>query len=314
MLCQVSCHLKEIYMNLVKKIEILKKEKNAIILSHYYQPNEIQKIADYVGDSYYLSKVTQQSKANYIVFCGVEFMAESAKILSPGKRVFIGNKHSNCNMVDEFLTEELIHLIKDHPDAAVVSYINSSTQIKTMSHACCTSSSAVDIINNIESEKIIFVPDKNLGSYIAAQCPNKEVILGSGKCCVHDNVMSGEIKSLLKTHPKARVLVHPESNKEVRNMADFIGSTGQILNYAIDSKHNEFIIVTEVGIRFALEEKTTDKVFYFPDMVCGGMKRTFIEDIYGCLKFEENEILLDEEVSNMAAMALENMIRLAEKR
>ena len=301
-------------MSMIKEIEKLKKERNAIILAHYYQPGEIQGIADYVGDSYYLSKIAQQSEADYIVFCGVEFMAESAKILSPEKRVFIGNVHSNCNMVDEFLNEELVQLMEDHPDAAVVSYINSSTEIKTMSHACCTSSSAVDIVNNIESEKIIFVPDKNLGSYIAAQCPDKEVILGSGKCCVHDNVSAREVKSLKETHPQAKVLVHPESIKDVRDLADFIGSTGQILNHAIDSEHDEFIIVTEVGIGFALEEKTENKVFHFPDMVCGGMKRTSIEDVYGCLKFGDNEIQVNEEVSNKAAMALENMIKLAEKR
>ena len=301
-------------MNIVKEIEKLKKERNAIILAHYYQPREIQEIADYVGDSFYLSKTAQESQADYIVFCGVEFMAESAKILSPEKKVFIGNVHSNCNMVDEFLNEELVQLMEDHPDASVVSYINSSTEIKTMSHTCCTSSSAVDIVNNIESDKIIFVPDKNLGGYIAAQCPDKEVILGSGKCCVHDNVRAKEVKSLMDSHPQAKVLVHPESQKDVRDLADFIGSTGQILKYAIDSDYDEFIIVTEEGINVALEEKTVNKTFHFPDMVCGGMKRTSIEDVYRCLKFEENEITLDMEVSNKAAKALENMISLAEKR
>ncbi|SHI81334.1 quinolinate synthetase [Dethiosulfatibacter aminovorans DSM 17477] len=301
-------------MNVIKEIERLKKERNAIILAHYYQPGEIQEIADYVGDSYYLSKTAQQSEADYIVFCGVEFMAESAKILSPEKRVFIGNVNSNCNMVDEFLNEELEDLMKKNPDAAVVSYINSSTEIKTMSHACCTSSSALDIVNNIESDKIIFVPDKNLGGYIAAQCPDKEVILGSGKCCVHDNVRAKEVKTLMEKYPHAKVLVHPESQKDVRDLADFIGSTGQILNHATVSEDDEFIIVTEVGIRFALDEKTENKSFYFPDMVCGGMKRTSIDDVYRCLRFEENEIQLDVEMSNKAAEALENMIKLAEKR
>lgn len=301
-------------MNTVKEIEKLKKERNAIILAHYYQPKEIQEIADHVGDSFYLSKVAQKSQADYIVFCGVEFMAESAKILSPDKRVFIGNPGSNCYMVDDFKIEELEALMEKHPDAAVVSYINSSTEIKTMSHACCTSSSAVDIINNIEKDKIIFVPDKNLGGYIAGQCPHKEVILGSGRCCVHDDVTDVEVKSLKEKNPNAQILVHPEARSDVRDMADFLGSTGQILAYAAESDRDEFIIVTEEGINVALEEKTANKTFHYPEMICGGMKKTSLEDILGCLKDEENEIKLDMEISNKAAKALENMIRLAEKR
>jgi quinolinate synthase len=299
---------------MVKEIEKLKKEKNAIILAHYYQPRKIQEIADYVGDSYYLSITAQQSEADYIVFCGVEFMAESAKILSPDKRVFIGNADSNCYMVDDFPLSSLEELMKEHPDAAVVSYINSSTEIKTMSHACCTSSSAVDIVNNIESKKIIFVPDKNLGGFIAEQCPEKEVILGNGRCCIHDDVTAMEVKSLKEKHPGSQILVHPESRGDVRKMADFLGSTGQILSYAMESDNEEFIIVTEEGINVALEEKTENKSFHYPKMVCGGMKKTTLENIYGCLKNEENEILLDMEISNKAAKALENMIILAEKR
>ena len=301
-------------MSILKEIEILKKERNAIILAHYYQPGQIQEIADHVGDSFYLSKIAQKSKSDYIVFCGVEFMAESAKILSPDKRIFIGNAGSNCYMVDDFPVDELKKLMEEHPHAAVVSYINSSTEIKTMSHTCCTSSSAVDIVNNIESHKIIFVPDKNLGGYIADQCPQKEVILANGRCCVHDDITADQIVSLQKKNPGAELLVHPESRREVRDMADFLGSTGQILTYAADSNKDEFIIVTEKGINFALEEKTENKTFHYPQMICGGMKKTSLDDILECLKNEENEIILDMDISNKAAKALENMIRLAEKR
>ena len=183
-----------------------------------------------------------------------------------------------------------------------------------MSHDCCTSSSALDIVNNIESDKIIFVPDRNLGGYIKDQCPDKEFIIGNGRCCVHDDVTAEEVRSLKEKNPGAEILVHPEARVEVRDMADFLGSTGQILSYAMDSDSNEFIIVTEKGINFALEEKTENKTFHYPQMVCGGMKKTSPSDILACLRNEENEIILDKDVSSKAAKALENMIKLAEKR
>lgn len=301
-------------MELINEIKKLKESKNAVVLAHYYQPEDIQDIADHVGDSFYLSKIAQKSDKNFIVFCGVEFMAESAKILSPKKRVFIGNQESNCTMVDDFDIEELKELIDKHPDAAVVSYINSSTEIKTLSYTCCTSSSAVDIVNNIKNKKIIFVPDKNLGSYTAEQCPDKEIIIGSGGCSVHDQVQVEDILNLKERHPKALVLVHPECNKKVRDAADFIGSTGQILKYAEDTDHKEFIIGTEEGIRYALGENCPDKKFYFPEMICKGMKKTTLEDVYNCLDKEVNEIILEEEVIRKASKALDNMIALAEKR
>ncbi len=301
-------------MNFLKEIENLREVKNAIILAHYYQPGEIQDIADYIGDSYYLSKIAQQSPAQFIVFCGVEFMVESAKILSPDKRVFWGNTDSNCRMVDEFRDEELIELMELHPDAAVVSYINSSTKIKTMSYTCCTSSSAVTTVKNIENKKIIFVPDKNLGSYVAEQCPVKEIILGTGKCCIHDNVKAEEVLKLIELNPDALVLTHPECQKEVRDISHYIGSTGNILNYAIKSDKESFIIVTEMGISHILGKKCPEKKFYFPKMICEGMKRTTIEDVYRCLNYEENEILLPEDVIEKAALALSNMIKLGEKR
>jgi quinolinate synthase len=305
---------RKIEMNFLKEIEQLKKEKNAIVLAHYYQPAEIQDIADYVGDSYYLSKIAQQSSAEFIVFCGVEFMAESAKILSPDKKVFWGNTDSNCRMVDEFHDEELVELIEKHPDAAVVSYVNSSTKIKTMSYTCCTSSSAITTVENIENKKIIFVPDKNLGSYVAEQCPEKEIILGTGKCCIHDNVTPEEVLELKIKHPDALVLTHPECRKEVRDLSHYIGSTGNILKYAMESDSTSFIIVTEIGISHVLSQKCPEKKFYYPNMICGGMKRTTIEDVYRCLKYENNEIILPEDMIKKAALALDNMIKLGEKR
>lgn len=300
--------------NIKRDIIKLKKEKNAVILAHYYQPQEVQKIADYVGDSYYLSKIGLDCEENNIVFCGVKFMAESAKILAPNKRVFIPNKEAVCSMVNFAAKEEVLREKEKHPNAKVVSYINSLTELKTISEACCTSSSAVDIIKNIDADEILFVPDKNLGSYVNEQITDKKIILWNGHCYVHNQIKAQDIINMKEKHGQdIKVAVHPECTKEVRDLADFIGSTGQIIEYVTCDNSEKFLIVTEQGINYELKKRNPNKKFYYLDMVCKSMKKTSLQDIYYCLKNETNEIIIDDEIRELAYNALHNMHILSEK-
>lgn len=220
-------------MNLKEDILKLKKERNVLILSHYYQNPDIQDIADYIGDSYFLSEICKKCSEENIIFCGVKFMAESAKILSPNKRVFLPNPDSLCNMVFMADSERVKKLKKNFPKANVVCYINSSTEVKAVSDVCCTSSSALNIVKNIDSNEIIFVPDKNLGSYIQEQIPEKKIILWDGFCNVHNKINKKDILSAKEEYGQdIKVLVHPECTKEVRDLGDFIGSTGEIIKFS----------------------------------------------------------------------------------
>lgn len=299
--------------NIKNNISKLKKEKNAVILAHYYQPEEVQEIADYVGDSYYLSKIGLDCQENIIVFCGVKFMAESAKILAPNKKVLIPNKGAVCDMVNFASKEEVLKEKEKYPNAKVVSYINSLTELKTISEACCTSSSAVDIIKNIDADEILFVPDKNLGSYVSEQITDKKTILWNGHCYVHNQIKAQDITNMKEKHGEdIKVVVHPECIKEVRDLADFIGSTGQIIKYVTDDNSKKFLVVTEQGINYELKKKNPNKKFYYFDMVCKSMKKTTLEDIYNCLKNETNEIIIDEETRKSAYNALHNMHLLSE--
>ncbi len=290
------------------EIEKLKLEKDALIVAHFYQPDEIQEIADVVGDSYFLSKVAMEAKQKVIVFCGVTFMAESAKILSPDKTVLLPTLEARCSMVELATKEEVEDWKLDYPNAKVVSYINSSTEVKAVSDACCTSANAMKIIENIEGDEIIFVPDRNLGGYIQEQIPNKKMILWNGFCCVHDRIKAENIvklKSDIEGSPE--ILVHPECTKPVRDLADYIGSTGQMINYVGTSNAKEFIVVTEEGILYKLKEKYPDRKFYNPDIVCNPMKKTTLKDVYKTLLEGKNDILLDEEIRKQAFIALMKM-------
>ncbi len=299
--------------NLKDKIEKLKTEKHAVILAHYYQRPEIQEIADFVGDSYYLSKVARDCKEDTIVFCGVKFMAESAKILSPHKKVLLPNIDAGCPMAEMADPETLLKVKSEHPNASVVCYINSTTEIKALSDVSVTSSSAVKIIENIHNDEIIFLPDKNLGEYIAQQFPNKKFIQWDGFCITHRKVKKENIEAIKKLKKDALVLVHPECESEVRTMADFIGSTGEIIDYATNSSNKEFVIVTEEGVLHRLKEKNPDKDFYVPGntMTCINMKKTVLEDVYESLLYEQHEIKIDEEIRLKALASLENMHRLS---
>lgn len=296
-------------MNIIEEIQKLKEEKNALILAHYYQRDEIQDIADYVGDSYYLSKIAMNTDKNTIVFCGVKFMAESAKILSPNKKILFPNLDAGCPMADMATEEKLIELKKQHPNAKVVSYINSNIDVKVHSDVCVTSSSAIKIINNIKEDEIIFLPDKNLGSYIAEQMPQKKFILWNGFCITHAKVKKEHIEESLNAKPSAKVLVHPECAKDIRDMADYIGSTGELIDYTEKDSSLEYIVVTESGVIHEMKKRCPNKNFYVPKMTmtCLNMKKTTVEDVYNSLKNDTFEIKIDEDIRLKALYSLEQM-------
>ena len=296
---------------LSEKILKLKKEKNAIILAHLYQIPEIQEIADYVGDSYYLSQVARDAKEDLIIFCGVKFMAESAKVLSPEKTVILPAPNAGCPMEDMAEVEDVEEMIKKYPDAFKVCYINSSYEVKALCDASVTSSSALNIIKNIPNKQILFLPDQNLGGYISEFFPEKEFILWRGFCPTHHRITAEDIIKAKEEHPNVKVLSHPECSKEVRDLSDYIGSTSGIINYATECEDKEFIIATEEGVLHQLKKKNPDKKFYFPEvMVCPNMKKTSLQDVYDALDGKKEEVILDEEIRKKALTSLENMHKL----
>ena len=296
---------------LSEKILKLKKEKNAIILAHLYQIPEVQEIADYVGDSYYLSQVARDCKEDLIIFCGVKFMAESAKVLSPDKTVILPAPNAGCPMADMAEVEDVEEMIKEYPDAFKVCYINSSYEVKALCDASVTSSSALNIMNNIPNKQILFLPDQNLGGYIAEFFPEKEFILWRGFCPTHHRITAEDVLNAKQEHPNVKVLAHPECSKEVRELSDYLGSTSGIIDYATKCEDNEFIIATEEGVLHQLQKKNPNKKFYFPEMmVCPNMKKTTLQDIYDALDGKREEVVLDEEIRQKALTSLENMHKL----
>ena len=276
---------------LSEKILKLKKEKNAIILAHLYQIPEVQEIADYVGDSYYLSQVARDAKEDLIIFCGVKFMAESAKVLSPEKTVILPAPNAGCPMADMAEVEDVEEMIKKYPDAFKVCYINSSYEVKALCDASVTSSSALKIMKNIPNKQILFLPDQNLGGYISEFFPEKEFILWRGFCPTHHRITAEDIIKAKEEHPNVKVLSHPECSKEVRDLSDYIGSTSGIINYATECEDKEFIIATEEGVLHQLKKKNPDKKFYFPEMmVCPNMKKTGLQDVYDALDGKKKKL------------------------
>lgn len=297
------------------KAEILnlKKEKNAVILAHYYTPSDVQELADYVGDSFYLAKVAQQTKADIIVFCGVRFMGESAKILNPDKKVLMPDMCADCpmaHMVSDGLIEEMR---RSYDDLAVVCYINSTTELKRKSDVCVTSSNAVKIVKALPNKNIFFIPDNNLGSFVKKQVPEKNVILNTGYCPIHAKIKAEQLYEALEKHPNAMVLAHPECEQEVLAEADFIGSTADIIRYAEESCSYEFIICTEDGVDFKLTSDNPKKKFYYPEPrpCCADMKLNTPESILSVLKKENNEILISDDVILTAMQPLKKMLELA---
>jgi len=297
---------------LVRKIYELKKQRNAVIVAHNYQIDEVQEIADMVGDSLALSQYCAKSQHEVIVFCGVHFMAESAKLLSPEKTVLLPELDAGCPMAEMVTAEALREEKKKHPDAVVVCYINSTAEVKAECDYCCTSSNAVKVIRSIKQDKIIFVPDCNLGSYIAKMVPEKQIILWKGFCATHHRIKSDDVKKVRELHPDAVLLVHPECRPEVTELADFIGSTKQIIDYASNSDAKKFIIGTEMGVLHKLKKDNPEKQFYLlsQGLVCPNMKKTSLNSVYEALRDMKYNIVLDEKIMVKARKPLDRMLEL----
>ncbi len=295
------------------KIEKLKKEKNAVILAHYYAPAAVQEIADYVGDSFYLAKVAKASTADIIVFCGVKFMGESAKILNPEKRVLMPDITADCPMAHMVADGKIEQMRKKYPDLAVVCYINSTARLKCQSDVCVTSSNAVKIVKALDNKNIFFIPDKNLGAFVAQQVKDKNIILNDGCCPIHDSVLAEALMEQKAAHPTALVLTHPECAGQVVKASDFVGSTAEIIDYAKSSPATEFIICTEEGVGYRLAQDNPHKRFYFPtpSPVCRDMKYNTVEAVLDVLEKEDKEIFVDEAVAKRAMLPLNRMLELA---
>jgi quinolinate synthase len=307
-------------LDLFAEIQQLKCEKNAIILAHYYQEPDIQDVADYIGDSLGLARKAQQTKADMIVFAGVHFMAETAKILNPSKKVVLPDLHAGCSLSDScspFLFEKFKH---QHPDHLVISYINCSAGIKALSDIICTSSNAQKIVESLPAEqKIIFAPDKNLGAYINKQTGRK-MVLWNGACMVHEIFSLEKITKLKVRHPEAKFIAHPECEEAVLQMADFIGSTTQLLDYTKRDKAISFIVATEAGILHQMIKNAPEKTFIPapPNNSCAcndcpHMKLNTLEKLYLCMKYELPELLMDETLRLAAKKPIDRMLALSEQ-
>ncbi len=291
----------------------LKKEKDICILAHSYQAREIIEVADYTGDSYALSKIAAKAPNKTVIMCGVRFMAETCKILSPEKTVILSNPTAGCPMAEQMDREFILDLKKKHPGYTVVAYVNTTAALKTVCDVCVTSSSALEIVSKIESRDIIFVPDINLGTYVAENLPEKNVLLLQGGCPVHAAVAAEEAKEAKRLHPDAELLVHPECIPAVAKQADYIGSTSGIMDYAVRSDKKEFIIGTENSIAEHLQYMCPDKKFYLlsKGLICKDMKATTLIDVLDCCKGTGGEeIVLDDETIRDARKCIDAMISL----
>jgi len=294
---------------LTEKILELKEQRNATILVHNYQRDEIQDIADFSGDSLALAREAAKVEVDVIVFCGVHFMAETAAIINPGKTVLLPVKEAGCPMADMVTVEKLQRAKLEHPDAAVVSYVNSSAAIKAESDICCTSSNAIDVVNALEADKILFVPDMNLGRYIA-QHTDKEVILWKGFCATHHRLHASEVLRCKENHPGAEVIVHPECRQEVVDIADAVCSTQGMFKHVGNSPVREFIICTEEGIVYNLKKMHPDCEFYVPseNLICANMKLTTLGWVLRALDNMQYEITVEEPIRDHARIAIERML------
>ena len=302
-------------LNIFNAIQNLKKEKNAIILAHYYQSNEIQDLADYIGDSLGLAQEAEKTKADIILFAGVHFMAETAKILNPTKKVLIPDLHAGCSLSDS-CPADVFKIFKDsYPDHKVISYINCSSDIKALSDVICTSSNAKAIVESFpEDQPLIFAPDKNLGAYIN-KVTGRNMLLWNGSCMVHEIFSYDKLLDLKKKHPNAKVIGHPECEEDILTLVDFIGSTTQLLNYSIINEANEFIVVTESGILHQMILSSPNKTFIPapPNNSCAcndcpHMKRNTPTKIYNALLYEQPEIIMTNEMIQKAYLPIRKML------
>jgi len=295
---------------LKKEILKLKKDRKAILLAHNYQIPEVQEIADFLGDSLELAKISKAAKEEVIVFAGVRFMAETAKILSPKKKVLLPVQEAGCPLADMIEPEQLIELKQKYPDAWVVSYVNTTAAIKALSDVCCTSSNAVTVVENVPVKKVIFVPDKNLGWWVQKNVPEKEVIIWPGYCFVREYFSLKDLEETRRVYPEAEVMVHPECIKEVLENADYVVSTAGMLTKAKESKAGKIIVGTEEGMIYRLRKENPDKEFYSlgSAKVCTNMKRTTLADLRRALIKDEYKVELNPEIIEKAQIALERMV------
>ena len=295
--------------SLVEKIKRLKKEKNAIVLAHCYQNVEIDEVADFVGDSLYLSRMAKDTDAEIIVFAGVSFMAETAKLLSPNKKVLLPRTESGCFMADMINLDSLREFKAQHPNIPVVCYVNSTAAIKAECDICCTSSNALDIVRNMKVPEVLFVPDTYLGKWVEAQLDGVKVTTFNGFCPTHLRITPKDMEDARTKFPNAKILAHPECHFKVSALADFVGSTKAIMDYVANSSDKEFVIATEKGVVDRLTRDYKDKKFYLikDTIVCQNMKWNTLDDIYNSLLNETHEIFLDETVSEKAMACINRM-------
>lgn len=305
--------------DLKEEIARLKKEKKAVIMAHYYQKGEIQDLADYIGDSLALAQKAAQTDAEIIVMCGVHFMGETAKILCPDRKVLIPDMTAGCSLADSCPAEEYAEFIKAHPGHTVISYVNTTAEVKALTDIMVTSGNARKIVDSLPSdEKIIFGPDRNLGEYINS-VTGREMVLWNGACHVHERFSLEKIKELKKEHPQAEILVHPECRKPLQMIADKVGSTAVLLKHAVESPVKEFIVATESGILHEMERKCPEKTFIPAppeDSTCGCndcsfMKLNTLEKLYNCLRYEQPEIIVDKDLAEKARRPIERMLELS---
>ncbi len=303
---------------LQQEVRRLAKEKNAVILAHYYQRPEVQDIADFVGDSLELSRKASQTDADIIVFCGVRFMCETAKIVNPTKKVLHPNPESGCPMADMITAKDVLRLREKHPDAEVVAYVNTNADVKAVSDVCVTSANAIKVVQKLSSKKIIFIPDQALGNWVKRHVPDKEFIIWQGFCPPHFEFTAREVQKLKELYPDAKVAVHPECHPKVIELADFVGSTSQIINYATTCEADKVIVITEVGLKHTLMKKNPNKEYIFPESMnycgtvyCCTMKGITLPKVYKTLKEEINEVVLPEEIIEKAKRPILRMLELS---
>lgn len=297
-------------LDLKLEIQRLKQKRNAVILAHNYQLDEVQEVADYVGDSFYLSKIAAGTPYDVIVFCGVRFMAETAKILSPHKVVLLPENDAGCPLAEMITPEDLRGLKLEHPGVPVVCYVNSSAEVKAESDICCTSANAVKVVASLPNNKVIFIPDGNLGNYVAKQVPNKQLILWNGYCVTHAKVKPEDIQMARAKYPEAEILIHPECDPQVVDLADFVGSTAAIIRYAKQADCKIFVIGTEVGVVCNLKAFLPNKQIFLlhSGLVCPNMKKTRLQSVYEALLHTKHQIIVEDSITFRAKLTLNRML------
>ncbi len=296
-----------------ERISKLKTQKDVAILAHYYVDGAVQQIADYVGDSYYLSKIATQLEQKNILFCGVKFMGESAKLLNPEKKVVMADDYADCPMAHMVTVERIAEVREQYDDLAVVCYVNSTAEIKAVSDVCVTSSNALRVVERLPEKNIFFVPDENLGRYVAKKVPEKNFIFNDGFCHVHKSITADNIIKAKEAIPDALVLTHPECTEDVIALSDFVGSTSEIIDYATGTEHEKFIICTEMGVFFELKEKNPNKKFYSVGhrQFCPNMKRVTLDKVEEALECMDSAVELADEVIVKARQPLQRMLELS---